>query len=162
MRRRRECLGCGRRFTTFERAEPEPLYVRKRGGERQPFQAAKLREALRRAAHKRPVGSAEIDALVERIAARIRAADGELDSERVGELCLEGLRDLDLGAYLQFAGVDLADPDAIRAELSRVRAGGSRDAGENPANRGRAGRGFRPSRVGSSAVTPTNQREEKI
>jgi transcriptional repressor NrdR len=122
VRRRRQCPSCGQRFTTFERAEPESLFVIKRDGGRQPFDRAKLRGGLLRAAHKRPVDPADVEALVDRIAGEIRAAGGELPSQRVGELCLEGLQDLDLGAYVQFAAVyrQLADVDAIRAELGRL------------------------------------------
>ena len=120
MRRRRECTSCGRRFTTFERREREPIHVRKRGGERQRFDRVKLRAALLRAAHKRPVSPAQVERIVDWIEAE--AVDGELDAGRIGEMCLEGLRELDLGAYLQFATVyrQLADPEAIRAELSRL------------------------------------------
>lgn len=120
MRRRRECPGCGRRFTTFERREREPAWVRKRSGERQPFNADKLRAALGRAAHKRPVAPADLDALVERIGFEAERAKGsELSSERVRALCLEGLGEIDAGAYLQFAGVELADFDSVRAALER-------------------------------------------
>lgn len=105
VRRRRECASCGRRFTTYERYEPAGLFVRKRGGERQPFDRAKLRDALLRAAHKRPVPADQIERLVDRIERELRSAGGELSSRRIGELCLTGLRELDAGAYLQFAGV---------------------------------------------------------
>ena len=104
VRRRRECSSCGRRFTTHERREPEPLYVIKRDGERQRFDRPKLRSALRRAAHKRPVSSQDIEAIVDRVEAEGEDAGGELDAQRIGELCMAGLRDIDPGAYLQFAG----------------------------------------------------------
>jgi transcriptional regulator NrdR family protein len=105
--------------------------VTKRDGEQQPFDRAKLRAALLRAAHKRPVDGADVEVLVDRVAAEIRAAGGELDSQRVGELCLEGLHGLDLGAYVQFAAVyrQLADPEAIRAELARLEADRGPSAG---------------------------------
>jgi transcriptional repressor NrdR len=104
IRRRRECERCGERFTTYERREPEPLFVRKRGGERQRFDPTKLRAALLRAAHKRPVTAHDVERIVERIEGQIGAAGGELAADRLGELCLEDLRELDLGAYLQYAG----------------------------------------------------------
>jgi transcriptional repressor NrdR len=104
MRRRRECTGCGRRYTTYERFERPRLHVRKRDGTRQPFDRTKLRAALLRAAHKRPVSADDVEALVERIELAVESAGGELESERIGDLCLQGLRDLDWGAYLQFAG----------------------------------------------------------
>jgi transcriptional repressor NrdR len=105
VRRRRECASCGRRFTTYERYEPAGLFVRKSGGERQPFDRAKLRESLLRAAHKRPVRADQIERLGDRIERTVREQGGELPSRRVGELCMSGLRELDVGAYLQFAGV---------------------------------------------------------
>jgi transcriptional repressor NrdR len=123
-RRRRECQRCGTRFTTFERREPAPRFVRKRGGEREPFDRTKLRAALLRAAHKRPVSPAAVEEVVDEIEADVDAEGGELEAERIGELCLAGLRRLDLGAYLQFATVyrQLADINAIRAELRRLSA----------------------------------------
>ncbi len=108
MRRRRECSGCGRRFTTFERREPEPAYVIKRNAERQRFDRTKLRAALLNAAHKRPVTASDVEAIVDRVESAL-ADRGELSSNEIGELCMEGLRELDLGAYLQFAGT-LAEP----------------------------------------------------
>lgn len=121
MRRRRRCSSCGHRFTTFERHERSRLFVRKRGGERQPFDRIKLRGGLARAAHKRPVAPESIDALVGRIEREAEAAGGELPTSRVGELCLSGLRDLDRVAYLQFAAVyKQLDVDAVRSELSAL------------------------------------------
>ena len=104
MRRRRACAGCGRRFTTFERRAPDPLQVRKRNGERQRFDRQKLRDALLRAAHKRDVTRGDVDTIVARVETAIAETGGELSASRVGELCLDGLRELDWGAYLQFAG----------------------------------------------------------
>ena len=104
IRRRRECPSCGRRFTTYERREPDPLYVIKRDGERQRFDHTKLRAALLRAAHKRPVEPAAIESVVGRIESEIARAGGELSAQRIGELCLAEFRELDTGAYLQFAG----------------------------------------------------------
>jgi transcriptional regulator NrdR len=109
VRRRRECSHCGHRFTTFERREAEPLYVIKRGGDHQRFDRTKLRAALFKAAHKRPVTASDIESIVDRIEAAVGDGRSELSSERIGELCLEELRELDLGAYLQFAGT-LAEP----------------------------------------------------
>jgi transcriptional repressor NrdR len=111
LRRRRQCGSCGQRFTTFERLGRGPLYVRKRSGQRQRFDRVKLRAALLRAAHKRPVSAADVEALVDRVEMSAEEAGGEVSAERVGELCLQGLRDLDRGAYLQFAGT-LPDPIA--------------------------------------------------
>jgi len=110
LRRRRRCRSCGHRFTTFERAEPEALFVRKRSAQREPFDRAKLRSALVRASHKRDVDPRELELIVGRVEEEARRAGGELGAERIGELCLAGLAHLDRGAYLQFAGT-LPDPD---------------------------------------------------
>ena len=133
LRRRRECTACGRRFTTYERFQRPRLYVRKRSGRRQPFDRTKLRASLLKATHKRPVSAADIEGLVERIELALESAGGELDAERLVRLCLAGLRDLDRGAYLQFAGTL---PGAI-PDFADVRGQGSvrleRDPAELPA-----------------------------
>ena len=110
VRRRRQCSECGHRFTTYERREPEPLEVIKRDGHREPFDREKLLSGLVRASHKRDVDPRDLDLIVDRIEEAGRAEGGALSAERVGELCLEGLRELDHGAYLQFAGTL---PDAV-------------------------------------------------
>lgn len=104
VRRRRACPACAHRFTTFERAAAEPRLVRKRSGELQRFDRAKLRAALLRSTHKRQVSATDVEALVDRVELDLGAHGGELGAERIGELCLEGLADLDHGAYLQFLG----------------------------------------------------------
>ena len=104
VRRRRECSGCGERFTTFERISVERLYVRKRDGRRQPFDAEKLRGALVRAAHKRDVSAQQIHGIVAAVEGEATAGAGVIPAVRIGEICLERLRGLDRGAYLQFAG----------------------------------------------------------
>jgi transcriptional repressor NrdR len=104
VRRRRQCSECGHRFTTYERAVPDALEVVKRDGHRQPFDREKLRSGLVRASHKRDVDPRDLDLIVDGIEREARAAGGELSAERIAELCLEGLRRLDRGAYQQFAG----------------------------------------------------------
>ncbi|MEK6278342.1 MAG: transcriptional regulator NrdR [Actinomycetota bacterium] len=123
VRRRRQCSACGRRFTTYERYE-RLLFVRKRSGDRQAFDREKLHGGLARAAHKRPVPEDEIDAIVDLIAGEVEGAGGELPAQRIGEMCLEGLRRVDRVAYLQFAAVykELSDIDEVQAELARMRA----------------------------------------
>ena len=119
-RRRRQCPGCAHRFTTYERPEPEPVYVRKRDGERQRFDRDKLRAALLRSTHKRQVTAADVEALVAQVEMTIETQGGELAAERIGELCLDGLAALDEGAYLQFLGTlptqraDLAQAGSVR------------------------------------------------
>jgi transcriptional repressor NrdR len=104
IRRRRRCKQCGRRFTSFERREHEPTWVVKRSGERQRFDRAKLRSGLVRASHKRDVDPRELELIVDRVEDEAEASGGEITTDRIGELCLEGLERLDRGAYLQFAG----------------------------------------------------------
>ena len=126
MRRRRHCPACEHRFTTYERRDPEPLFVRKRDGERQRFDRSKLRAALLRATHKRQVTPADVEALVDRVELEIAASGEELAAERIGELCLDGLRDLDWGAYLQFLGtLPAPNPDfAASPDAGSVRGPG--------------------------------------
>jgi transcriptional repressor NrdR len=114
-RRRRECSACGHRFTTFERRDTPPLRVRKRDGLSQRFDRNKLRAALLRSTHKRQVSADDVEALVGRIEAGIEGAGGELPAERIGALALDGLSELDHGAYLQFLGT-LPSPNADFAE----------------------------------------------
>jgi transcriptional repressor NrdR len=141
-RRRRLCSGCGHRFTTFERREPEPTYVIKRDGERQRFDRTKLRAALLRSTHKRQVSADAVERLVDQIAIAIETGGGELAAKRIGELCLEGLAELDRGAYLQFLGTMPSAPanetelaDFAESDLTRsVR--GARESASLPAETG--------------------------
>jgi transcriptional repressor NrdR len=112
VRRRRECTSCGHRFTTYERAVPETLEVIKRDGTRQPFDRDKLLGSLNRASHKRDVDPRRLTVIVDGVQRELRANGGELSAKRIAELCLDGLRELDHGAYLQFAGTL---PDAARS-----------------------------------------------
>jgi len=95
--------------------------VRKRDGRREEFDAAKLRAGLERSAHKLPAAEAAVDAIAEVVELEA-ATGGELSTRRIGELCLEGLRDADRVAYVRFASVhkQLADTEALRAELSAL------------------------------------------
>lgn len=122
VRRRRECSQCGHRFTTYERHERQPLFVRKRSGERQPFDRPKLRSGLLRASHKRPIAESEIGSIVDSIQSQVERAGGELPAQRIGEICLERLMRLDRVSYLQFAAVykQLADVEEVQAELTRL------------------------------------------
>lgn len=100
----------------------------KRDGERQRFDRAKLRAALMGAAHKRPVIASDIEAIVDRVELAAADGGGELSSERIGELCLSELQQLDRGAYLQFAGtlpsisIDPETSDPVPAAVGSVRA----------------------------------------
>jgi transcriptional repressor NrdR len=104
VRRRRECLACGTRFTTSERPVRRPALVQKRDGELEPFDPEKLSRALVAAAHKRPVSRSQIDRIVDQVEARAGADGEKLTSAQITELVLAELLDLDYGAYLQFVG----------------------------------------------------------
>jgi transcriptional repressor NrdR len=112
VRRRRECTECVHRFTTYERAVPETLEVIKRDGSRQPFDRDKLLGSLNRASHKRDVDPRRLSLIVDGVEQEVRNSGGRIEAARIGELCLDGLRKLDRGAYLQFAGTL---PDAARS-----------------------------------------------
>ena len=104
VRRRRECVTCVNRFTTYERMEAVPV-VRKRDGSLQPFDVNKVRGGLAQALADRQVTPGSIDALVRSIEHRVVDLGPEISSEQIGGLVLEGLRDLDEVAYLRFASV---------------------------------------------------------
>lgn len=105
IRRRRECLGCTRRFTTFERVEEQPLWVVKRSGQREPFDRGKLIEGVRAASKNRPVSDDMLYELANRVEEALRGVAPEPTSEQVGVAVLAELRDLDDVAYLRFASV---------------------------------------------------------
>jgi transcriptional repressor NrdR len=115
IRRRRQCLACGHRFTTFERPEALTLTVIKRSGVRQPFERAKVVAGVQAATKGRPVGAGEADVLAAAVEEEMRQLpSGEVTSERVGRAVLERLRELDVIAAVRFASVykgfdDLAD-----------------------------------------------------
>jgi transcriptional repressor NrdR len=108
IRRRRECVSCGYRFTSYERIEEKQLMVVKRDGRREPFDRGKIERGVRRALEKRPVSMSEIEHIVNEIE-DISAIDGknanEISSLRLGELVLAKLDDIDKVAYIRFASV---------------------------------------------------------
>jgi transcriptional repressor NrdR len=121
IRRRRECLGCGMRFTTFERVEDPPLMVVKRSGDRVPFERAKVAAGIRAAAKNRPVSDEQADALAYDVEESLRlAGGGDVSSEAVGRAVLERLRDVDHVTYVRFASVykGFDDADDFKRELS--------------------------------------------
>jgi transcriptional repressor NrdR len=123
IRRRRECLLCSQRFTTFERIEESPLFVVKRDGSRQPFDRSKLMAGLVRACTKRPVSLEQIERAVGMIEARLRnGIREEVDAPAIGEEALAVLRDLDRVAYVRFASVyrDFQDVEEFERELDRL------------------------------------------
>jgi transcriptional repressor NrdR len=104
-RRRRECLACGRRYTTFERVEEIQLFVVKRSGSREPFDREKILDGIRRAAKNRPISEDDIAALAASVEDQVREVGSEVGSEVVGKAVLDQLRALDPVAYLRFASV---------------------------------------------------------
>ena len=112
IRRRRECLGCGRRFTTFERVEEAPLWVMKRSGQREPFDRSKVVAGVRSACKNRPVSDLQMEELAQRVEDALRAVTAEPTSEQVGVAVLEQLQALDDVAYLRFASVYKGFEDA--------------------------------------------------
>jgi transcriptional repressor NrdR len=105
IRRRRECCNCGRRFTTFERVEEQPLWVIKRSGQREPFDRAKLVEGVRAACKNRPVSDEAMQELAAQVEETLRIETSEPTSQQVGVAVLEQLKGLDDVAYLRFASV---------------------------------------------------------
>src|SRR5207302_4633375 len=105
IRRRRECLGCNRRFTTFERVDEVPFVVVKRSGEREPFDRTKVAAGIRAAAKNRPVTDEQVEAVTAEIEDSLRVEGTDVSSERVGVAVLSRLRSLDEVAYVRFASV---------------------------------------------------------
>lgn len=123
VRRRRECIQCSERFTTFESAELVMPRVVKSDGMRQPFDEHKLRTGLMRALEKRPVSMEAVEAAVARITHKLRAAgEREVRSRQVGEWVMNELRELDEVAYVRFASVyrSFQDVNAFREEIERL------------------------------------------
>lgn len=106
IRRRRQCEGCGARFTTFERIQLRDLTVLKTEGRREPFDRDKLERSLRVACRKRPVDSIQIERLASGIQRQLETiGDSEIKSTRIGALVMDGLKALDAVAYIRFASV---------------------------------------------------------
>jgi len=123
VRRRRECVACGERFTTFETAELVLPRLIKQDGTRQPFDEDKLRAGMQRALEKRPVSVERLEAALAQIKHKLRATgEREVKSLVVGELVMEALRQLDEVAYIRFASVyrRFQDLDEIREEIDRL------------------------------------------
>lgn len=124
VRRRRECLACGRRYTTYERVEELPLMVVKRSGTREPFDVRKVRGGIERAVAGSPIDPAAVDALANQVEEAARARGHEVRSEWIGLLVLERLRQLDPVSAVRFASVykgfdDLADFERELTELQK-------------------------------------------
>ena len=123
IRRRRECLQCAERFTTYERREEMPLMVQKKGGDIEPFDHAKLLRGLMVATAKRNVGLDQLEALIDDIESELHNTFRyEVESSHVGDMVLLRLRDLDKVAYVRFASVykEFQDLDEFTSELKNL------------------------------------------
>jgi len=123
IRRRRECLSCGRRFTSYEQIEDIPYMVVKSDGSRQEFDRKKLLSGLRKACEKRPVPTAKLEAIVEAVENRLHdREDREISTQEIGAFVMERLRELDQVAYVRFASVyrKFEDIDAFMEELKTL------------------------------------------
>ena len=120
IRRRRECLKCERRFTTYERSDEVPYMVVKRDGRREKFDRQKVLEGLIKACEKRPVAMAKLAEVVDEVDSMLAdSADREISTTAIGELLMDRLRTLDKIAYVRFASVyrDFQDVEAFVTEL---------------------------------------------
>lgn len=123
IRRRRECEGCGRRFTTYEKIDTVPLMVIKKDKSRETFDSNKLKAGIIKACEKRPVSIQSIDTLVRDIEMRAyNSYDQEITSQAIGEMVMEGLKALDEVAYVRFASVyrQFRDIQTFMDELNKL------------------------------------------
>ena len=123
IRRRRECEGCGRRFTTYGRIDMVPLIVVKKDQTRETFDVNKLRAGMVKACEKRPVSLSRIDELARDIERRLtNLPEAEVTSQKIGEMVMDGLKELDEVAYVRFASVyrQFRDIQTFRDELNKL------------------------------------------
>ena len=123
IRRRRQCLACERRFTTYERIDEIPYMVIKKDGRREKFDRQKVLAGLLKACEKRPVGMGKLAELVDQVEAKVTdSPDREISTIEIGEMLMERLRDLDKIAYVRFASVyrDFQDEEAFFNELKTL------------------------------------------
>ena len=123
IRRRRECEGCQRRFTTYEKIEMLPVFIIKKDKRREQFDPAKVRGGILKACEKRPVPIEEIEKLVNHVETSVcRKMEQEVTSEEIGQLIMEGLKDLDEVAYIRFASVyrQFKDVQSFMQELQQL------------------------------------------
>ncbi|OPY57692.1 MAG: Transcriptional repressor NrdR [Pelotomaculum sp. PtaU1.Bin035] len=123
IRRRRECGGCGKRFTTYEKVDELPLVVVKKDGRRETFDRRKLLQGLIKACQKRPVSIGKLEAVVESIEKDLRnTMEPETKSSYIGELVMDSLRSIDEVAYVRFASVyrEFRDAESFMEELKNL------------------------------------------
>jgi len=131
IRRRRQCEGCGARFTTFERVQLREVLVVKSGGRREPFDRSKIETSVALACRKRGIEQERIDQLVSGIQRQVEiAGESEVPSSRIGAMVMEGLRQLDSVAYIRFASVyrDFSEARDFEEFASAIQQAAGRDA----------------------------------
>jgi transcriptional repressor NrdR len=132
IRRRRQCEGCGARFTTFERVQLREIAVIKNDGAREVFNRAKIEQSVTLACRKRDIAQERIDQLVSGVQRQIETrGESEIASQAIGEMVMDGLRQLDSVAYIRFASVyrDFSEARDFEEFASSVQKVGERDAG---------------------------------
>ena len=122
IRRRRQCEGCGARFTTFERVHLKDLVVVKKDGKREPFDRAKLERAIGHSCRKRDIDPAKIDQLISGVQRQLETRGDEVSTAAIGEAVMAGLRALDHVAYIRFASIykDFSEPGDFAEIAERV------------------------------------------
>jgi transcriptional repressor NrdR len=123
IRRRRECTSCGRRFTTYEKIEDVPILVIKKDGRRESFDSKKIRNGLLRACEKRPVSIKEVEEVVQDIEKQVHnSLEQEITTQRIGEMVMKRLKEMDEVAYVRFASVyrQFKDINTFMEELNKL------------------------------------------
>ena len=123
IRRRRECINCGRRFTTYEKVELSPLFVVKRDGRREGFDGQKIKAGILHACDKLPVSMQQIDEIVTRVEQKAYSTmEGEIPSEKIGDMVMDELKQLNDVAYVRFAAVyrKFTDVGTFMNELQKL------------------------------------------
>ena len=122
IRRRRQCEGCGARFTTFERVHIRDLTVIKKDGKREPFDRAKLERAISHSCRKRDIDPAKVDQLISGVQRQMETMGDEVSSVKIGEAVMAGLKALDHVAYIRFASIykDFSEPGDFAEIAERV------------------------------------------
>jgi len=123
IRRRRECLNCGRRFTSYERIDEIPYMVEKKDGRREPFERNKILGGLRRAAEKRPISVAQMESIADQVEKLVQdSTDREVPTNEIGKIIMRRLKALDKVAYVRFASVylEFEDVGEFMTELKQL------------------------------------------
>ncbi len=122
-RRRRECLKCNKRFTTYETIQSSNITVIKKDGKREPFNIEKLRTGIKKSCEKRPISTDKIETIINQIQAKLNSYNTtEIPTKKIGDLVMQKLKVLDKVAYIRFASVykDFADIDSFKEELKTL------------------------------------------